>query len=145
MPDQLAEIPKRLDAVRAFSALSEAESLAAANKRVHNILQKGMKGISIAAAEVDTEINLKLLQELAEKTLYEILNNIKATADREFEAGNYTESLQSLAALKEPVDQFFDDVMVFTDDLSLRNNRLCLLRLLQQSMNRIADLSKLAK
>ena len=145
MPDQLAEIPKRLDAVRAFSALPEAESLAAANKRVHNILQKGMKGVSTAAAEADTEINPELLQELAEKTLYEILNNIKATADKAFEAGNYTESLQSLAALKEPVDQFFDDVMVFTEDLSLRNNRLCLLRLLQQSMNRIADLSKLAK
>lgn len=150
MPDQLAEIPKRLDAVRAFSTLPEAESLAAANKRVHNILQKGMKGVSNAeataegVAKADASIDPALLQESAEKTLYDTLNDIKATADKAFEAGYYTESLQSLAALKAPVDQFFDDVMVFTDDLPLRENRLCLLRLLRQAMNRVADLSKLA-
>ena len=136
-PQQLSDIPKRLAAVRAFSALPEAVSLAAANKRVGNILKKTEGGIS---AEVDS----RLLQEPAEQALYQTLTDILPETEKTFAAGDYTASLQILAALKSPVDTFFDHVMVNVEDESLRNNRLALLAQLHQIMNRIADLSKLA-
>ena len=136
-PQQLSDIPKRLAAVRAFSALPEAVSLAAANKRVGNILKKTEGGIS---AEVDS----RLLQEPAEQALYQTLTDILPETEKTFAAGDYTVSLQILAALKSPVDTFFDHVMVNVEDESLRNNRLALLAQLHQIMNRIADLSKLA-
>lgn len=136
-PDLLNQIPARLEAVKAFANLDEAEALAAANKRVGNILKK-------APDPVTAEINTALLQEDAEKTLVSVLNDIKPKADALFEEGNYTESLQTLAALKAPVDDFFDHVMVNADDPALKANRLGLLASLHQAMNRVADLAKLA-
>lgn len=136
-PQQLSDIPKRLAAVRAFAALPEAASLAAANKRVGNILKKTEGGIS---AEVDTG----LLQEPAEQALYQALTDMLPETEKTFAAGDYTASLQILAALKSPVDTFFDHVMVNVEEEALRNNRLALLKQLHQIMNQIADLSKLA-
>jgi len=140
MPKVLKDIPKRLEAVRAFEALPEAASLAAANKRVHRILEKSAQ----TETGIDTRINDDLLKESAEVALYEALQHVKPKADSAFESGMYTQSLQSLSALKEPIDMFFDHVMVNTDDTELRNNRLCLLKSMHQAMNRVADLSKLA-
>lgn len=136
-PELLSEIPKRLDAVRSFANLPEAPALAAANKRVSNILKK-------VETEVKAEVNANLLQESAEKSLYEALSQVKPQADTLFEAGDYTGSLQALAVLKAPVDDFFDNVMVNADDPELKANRLGLLATLHQAMNRVADLSKLA-
>jgi glycyl-tRNA synthetase beta chain len=137
-PQRLAEVAKRLAAVRAFASLPEAASLAAANKRVGNILKK--EGI-VASAEA---VNSKLLKEPAEQALHQALSRIAPKADAAFKAGDYTDSLQVLAALRASVDDFFDNVMVNAEDASLRANRLALLSQLQQSMNRIADISKLA-
>jgi glycyl-tRNA synthetase beta chain len=136
-PDTLSEVPKRLEAVRAFADLSEAEALAAANKRVSNILKK-------VEGEVKLEVNAHLLIESAEIALNTALSTVKPQADKLFEAGDYTASLQALAALKAPVDNFFDNVMVNAEDASLKANRLGLLATLHQTMNRVADLSKLA-
>jgi glycyl-tRNA synthetase beta chain len=130
-------VPKRLEAVRAFAKLSEAPALAAANKRVGNILKK-------VEGELSAEVNTHLLQEPAEIALQKDLSRIKPQADALFDAGDYTASLQSLAALKAPVDAFFDHVMVNADDPALKANRLALLNQLHQTMNRVADLSKLA-
>ncbi len=136
-PITFTEIPTRIEAVRNFSQLSEAPALAAANKRVGNILKK-------VEGEVKAEVNAKLLQEPAEIALNEALSKVKPEADKLFEAGDYTASLKSLAALKAPVDDFFDNVMVNADDPALKANRLGLLATLHQAMNRVADLSKLA-
>ena len=136
-PELLSEIPTRLAAVRAFSTLAEAPALAAANKRVGNILKK-------VEGEVKAEVNANLLQEPAEIALNAALSQVKPVADKLFDAGDYTASLKALAALKAPVDDFFDNVMVNADDVKLKNNRLGLLAILHQTMNRVADLSKLA-
>jgi len=136
-PSLLSEIPKRLEAVRAFSALAEAPALAAANKRVGNILKK-------IEGDVAAKINDGLLQEPAEKALAATLAKIKPEADALFESGDYTNSLKALAALKAPVDDFFDNVMVNAEDPALKANRQGLLATLHQAMNRVADLSKLA-
>ena len=90
------------------------------------------------------EVSEKLLQEPAEIALNKALSAVKPKADAAFEAGDYTASLQALAALKTPVDDFFDNVMVNAEDMNLKNNRLALLSQLHQAMNRVADLSKLA-
>ena len=136
-PRLLSEVPKRLEAVRAFSSLAEAPALAAANKRVGNILKK-IEGV------IESKINEALLQEPAEKALAATLATIKPQADALFESGDYTNSLKALAALKSPVDDFFDTVMVNADDPALKANRQGLLATLHQAMNRVADLSKLA-
>ena len=136
-PQRLGDIPKRLAAVRAFAALPEAASLAAANKRVGNILKK-------AEGKVEAKADASLLKEAAELALQAALDQVKPTADAAFAAGDYTGSLQSLAALRVPVDAFFDSVMVNADDPALRNNRLGLLAILHQAMNQVADISKLS-
>lgn len=136
-PELLSEVPARLAAVRSFAGLAEAPALAAANKRVGNILKK-------VEGELSYEVKASLLQEPAEQALAESLNSVKPKADQLFEAGDYTASLQTLAALKAPVDAFFDHVMVNAEDVALKNNRLALLNQLHQAMNRVADLSKLA-
>ncbi len=136
-PQRLGDIPKRLAAVRAFAALPEAASLAAANKRVGNILKK-------VGADVTAQVDAGLLQEDAERTLFAALNTVKPQADTAFAAGDYAASLQVLAALRTPVDAFFDTVMVNAEDAALRNNRLGLLAILHQAMNRVADLSRLS-
>ena len=131
------EIPRRLAAVRAFAGLPESESLAAANKRIGNILKKA-DGAPLA------ELQTARLVEPAEQALYGALQGVAPRADAAFAAGDYTASLRELAALKAPVDAFFDSVMVNADDAALRANRLALLGRLHAAMNRVADLSKLA-
>jgi glycyl-tRNA synthetase beta chain len=136
-PQRLGDVPKRLVAVRAFAALSEAPALAAANKRVGNILKK-------VEGEVPTAINTALLVEPAEKALADALKTVAPAADAAWATGNYAGNLQTLAALKAPVDAFFDGVMVNAEDPALKANRLGLLATLHAAMNRVADLSKLA-
>ncbi|ROH88627.1 glycine--tRNA ligase subunit beta [Pseudomethylobacillus aquaticus] len=136
-PQLLGDISSRLSAVRYFSALAEAPALAAANKRVGNILKK-------VEGEVNAVVDTALLQEVAEQALHQALAETKPKADQLFEAGDYTASLQALAVLKAPVDAFFDHVMVNADDPALKANRLALLSQLHKAMNRVADLSKLA-
>jgi glycyl-tRNA synthetase beta chain len=131
------EIPKCLQAVRAFAQLPEAEALAAANKRISNILKKSSQD-GVAA------LSPALLVEPAEQALHSALQSVKPQADTLFSQGQYAESLKALAALKLPVDAFFDKVMVNADDAALRTNRLALLHELHGTMNRVADLSKLA-
>jgi glycyl-tRNA synthetase beta chain len=130
-------IPKRLAAVRAFAQLPEAPALAAANKRVGNILKK-------AEGTVDSKVNPALLQVEEEIALHIAINAIAARADLAWANGDYTANLQALAALKDPVDAFFDKVMVNAEDPALKANRLGLLATLHNAMNRVADLSKLA-
>jgi glycyl-tRNA synthetase beta chain len=137
LPQRLAEVPKRLAAVRAFAALPEAPALAAANKRVGNILKK-------AEGAVDAKVNTALLQVDEEKALHSAINSVAAHADSAWTRGDYTANLQALAALKAPVDAFFDKVMVNAEDPALKANRLGLLATLHNAMNRVADLSKLA-
>ncbi|MDZ4254144.1 MAG: glycine--tRNA ligase subunit beta [Sulfuritalea sp.] len=136
-PQRLGDIPKRLAAVRTFAALPEAASLAAANKRVGNIIKK-------AEGAVTAAVDAALLKEPAEIALNQALGTVRAQADAAFERGDYTTSLQSLAALRVPVDAFFDAVMVNAEDAALRANRLGLLATLHQAMNRVADLSRLS-
>ena len=135
-PQRLGEILPRLNAVRAFSALVESPALAAANKRIGNILKK--------AGEVDAHVNPALLQEDAEKNLYSVMQKLLPTSEAQFQAGDYTASLQTLAALRVPVDAFFDDVMVNADAMDVRLNRQGLLKSLHGAMNRVADLARLA-
>ena len=142
---QIYLVPKQLKAVRAFAALPGAAALAAANKRVGNILKKADADSALRQAQGERiEINVALLREPAEQALHQALSQIAPRADAAFKAGDYTASLQALAALKEPVDAFFDNVMVNAEDAALRANRLALLAQLQQAMNRIADISRLA-
>ncbi len=136
-PGTWAQIPKRLAAVRAFSALPEAPALAAANKRVANILKKSDDA---ALVEVDDS----RFVEAAERDLHAALMAAALRADAAFAAGDYSASLQALAVLKAPVDAFFEAVMVNAEDAGLRNNRIALLRSLHAAMNRVADLSRLA-
>ena len=130
------EMPKALQAVRAFAELPEAPALAAANKRIGNILKK--------AGEVDAHVNPDMLKEPAEQALYAAMQQTVPVADAKFAAHDYTGSLQTLAALRAPVDKFFDDVMVNADEEAVRLNRQGLLKSLHVAMNRVADLSRLA-
>jgi glycyl-tRNA synthetase beta chain len=136
-PDRLAEVPQRIEAVRSFGALPESGSLAAANKRVGNILRKSAAGDSI-------QVEASLLKEKAELDLHEAIQVVTRKADALFDKGDYQGSLKELAALKAPVDAFFDHVMVNADDAELRANRIALLTSLHRAMNRVADLSRLA-
>ena len=129
-------IPARLAAVRSFAALPEAPALASANKRIGNILKK--------APDADAHVSELLLQEPAEKALYAAMANIVPGANAQFDAGDYAASLTTLAALREPVDAFFDGVMVNTEQTDLRLNRLGLLKSLHEAMNRVAQLERLA-
>ncbi|TPG16586.1 glycine--tRNA ligase subunit beta [Variovorax guangxiensis] len=135
-PQRLGTVPKLLAAVRAFAALPEAPALAAANKRIGNILKK--------SPEADAHVSAVLLQEPAEKALHAAMEQVVPAADAQFDAGDYTASLQTLAALRAPVDAFFDDVMVNAEQVDLRLNRLGLLKLLHAAMNRVALLERLA-
>ncbi|MDH0772174.1 glycine--tRNA ligase subunit beta [Delftia tsuruhatensis] len=136
-PQRLSDVQKRLEAVRAFGELPEAPALAAANKRVGNILKK-------ADQAVQAQVNAAVLAEVAEKDLYAALQSVAPKAQQQFAAGDYTASLQTLAALRAPVDAFFEHVMVNAEDPALKANRLGLLATLHEAMNRVADLSRLA-
>jgi glycyl-tRNA synthetase beta chain len=135
-PQRLSDVPKRLTAVRAFAALPEASALAAANKRIGNVLKK--------AGEVDAHVNPALFKEDAEQALYAVMQKLLPESEAQFTAGDYTASLQTLATLRSPVDAFFDDVMVNAEEMDLRLNRQGLLKSLHLAMNRVADLSCLA-
>jgi glycyl-tRNA synthetase beta chain len=135
-PERLGDLPSRLQAVRAFAALPAAAALAAANKRIGNILKKS-EGEGAAVQE-------SRLVEAAEKDLFAAMQKTVPAADAEFGHGDYTASLMTLAALRTPVDAFFDGVMVNADDPALKANRLGLLKSLHEAMNRVADLSRLA-
>lgn len=136
-PAHWAQLPRRLAAVRAFAGLPEAPALAAANKRVGNVLKKSE---DLGEAAVDQT----LLIEPAEQALHRALMQVAPQADAAFDREDFTASLRVWASLKEPVDAFFEAVMVNAEDLALRRNRLALLRHLHASMNRVADLSRLA-
>jgi glycyl-tRNA synthetase beta chain len=135
-PDTLDNIVERLQAVQSFAALPESASLAAANKRITNILKK--------AEGTPGAINPALLQESAEQALYKAMSDVKPGVDAAYAAGDFTGALKTLAALREGVDAFFNDVMVNAEDLALRNNRLALLASLHGMLNQVADISKLA-
>jgi glycyl-tRNA synthetase beta chain len=139
LPADLSIVPRQLEAVKAFQALPEAESLAAANKRVANILKQ-------AEAKGESFVNVSLtdLKEPAEKELLEAIRKTSEKAKPLYEKGDYTGYLKSFAVLKAPVDTFFDKVMVMVEDEKLRHSRLALLKDLRESMNRVADISKLA-
>jgi glycyl-tRNA synthetase beta chain len=137
LPTRIDQVRSRLDAVRTFAKLPEAESLAAANKRIRNILHKSAP----AGKAVFMPSRLAAAEE---KTLYAAFTRIDQAASVQLAGGRYTEALTSLAALKTPVDAFFDAVMVNVEDVALRNNRLLLLMQLNNAMNRVADISKLA-
>jgi glycyl-tRNA synthetase beta chain len=133
---RLAEVPAVLEAVKKFQQLPEAADLAAANKRIVNIIRKA--GVDRANADAST------LVEPAERALFEALQGLKPEVESRFKSHDYTGALQVLARLKKPVDTFFDKVMVMTDDARVRDNRLALLGDLKALMNRVADISKLA-
>jgi glycyl-tRNA synthetase beta chain len=138
-PVRFDVIPRQLAAVRAFASLPEAQSLAAANKRIANVLrQAAAKGESFKDAKADA------LREPAERALFAALSGASQQAAPLFAAGDYTGYLKAFAVLKSPVDAFFDSVMVMADDAVVRHNRLALLEDLRREMNRFADISKLA-
>ena len=135
-PQVLDNIVERLEAVQAFAALPEAEALAAANKRITNILKKTEHaGAAVQAA---------LLQESAEQGLHAAMTSLKPTVDAAYAGGDFAATLQGLARLRGDVDAFFTDVMVMAEDAALRSNRIALLSELHGMMNRVADISKLA-
>jgi glycyl-tRNA synthetase beta chain len=139
-PMRLELVPLQLEAVRAFEALPEAESLASANKRVANILRQAQaKGESFGNAELEP------MREPAERALFHALQSAREDARQLLERGDYTGYLRAFSVLKTPVDQFFDSVMVMAEEAPLRRNRLALLRDLRDAMNRVADISRLAQ
>ncbi|PNH99735.1 glycine--tRNA ligase subunit beta [Vibrio diazotrophicus] len=137
-PTKPADFDQRVKAVSHFRELDAAESLAAANKRVGNILAK-------FEGELPAEIELSLLQEDAEKALAENVEVLTEALEPAFATGNYQQALSQLAALREPVDAFFDNVMVMADDEVLKKNRLTLLNNLRNLFLQIADISLLQK
>jgi glycyl-tRNA synthetase beta chain len=139
-PDRLDRLSDQLAAVRVFMALPEAESLAAANKRVANILRKAEE----SKTEIAPQVQPHLLTDAAEKALHAAMQTTIPAAQNALNSGNFSENLKAFAALKAPVDAFFTDVMVMADDLPVRANRLALLRDLRAAMNQVADISKLA-
>lgn len=135
-PSRPLDFDKRIRAVTAFRAMAEAESLAAANKRVGNILKKSDDAATMT-------VDVELLQEDAEKTLYETLSHLSETVEPMFDSGDYESALSSLSSLRGPVDAFFDSVMVMADDEAVKNNRIALLSSMNQLFLRAADLSRL--
>lgn len=136
-PATVIDVPARLDAVRAFVALPEAEALAAANKRIGNILKKNEEQLP--------DVDAGLFELDAEKTLWTMLQAADVDVKALYEKGAYTDVLKRLAPMKAAVDQFFEDVMVNVDNVQIRLNRLALLNRLHRTMNKVAELSRLAK
>ena len=138
-PMNIDLLPRMLEAVRQFSALPEAASLAAANKRIANILRQAQ-----AKGESCTDADASALTEPAELSLHGALLDAVRSAKPLFDSGDFSGYLKTFASLKQPVDAFFDTVMVMVEDKRLRENRLALLADMLQAMNRVADISKLA-
>ena len=135
-PARIDQVPARLVAVEAFRALPEAEALAAANKRIVNILRK--------AESSPGEPDFALLQEEAEKVLFRAVVEVTPRVRSHVANEDYTAALLALAGLRAAVDQFFEDVMVMVDDTLTRHNRLALLAQLSGLMNQVADISRLS-
>jgi glycyl-tRNA synthetase beta chain len=135
-PSRPLDFDRRIRAVSKFRELKEAESLAAANKRVGNILKK-------SADKNTIEVNESLLSEDAEKNLYRVLTELGEVVEPMFDSGDYQGALSRLSSLRAPVDEFFDSVMVMTDDDEVKNNRIALLNSMHQLFLRAADLSRL--
>jgi glycyl-tRNA synthetase beta chain len=133
----LHQVAARVRAVTAFGALPEAASLAAANKRVGNLLKKAEGDIGA--------VDSARLQEPAERALAQAIERLSPRAQSQFDAGDFAGSLSTLAQAREPVDAFFADVMVMADDPAVRANRLALLGELHGLMNKVADISRLAQ
>ena len=136
-PARIDQVPARLAAVKAFAALPEAEALAAANKRIVNILRK-------SGAEAGSSVDTALLTEEVEQALFTQVSAASPGIEAQLAAGDYTAALKALAGLRGTVDAFFDGVMVMAEDKATRANRLALLARLAGLMNRVADISKLS-
>lgn len=139
LPARLDAVPRQLEAVRAFQQLPEAASLAAANKRVANVLRQAE-----AKGEAFTTVSRGELKDAAELALFDALVSVRERAGALHAQGDYTGCLKAFAVLKAPVDAFFECVMVMAEDPALRRARLALLRELREAMNRVADISRLA-
>lgn len=131
----LPDLGQRLNAVQKFMQQAEAESLVAANKRIGNILKKNDGDVS---SEIDTE----LFSFEEEESLFKAVSDIKNSVSPLFVAGEYTEALSKLATLRDPVDAYFDSVMVMDDDPAIRGNRLAQLAAVKQLFDRVADFSQ---
>ncbi|OGS93231.1 MAG: hypothetical protein A3K04_06140 [Gallionellales bacterium RBG_16_56_9] len=142
MDGQLHEILPRLQGVRDFASLEVAKDLAAANKRVQNIIRKNQEELGMALK--DDVVNIKLLTEEAERNLFHAMQDITPLAQSYFERGDYGQNLKALVTLKPFIDDFFDVVMVMCEDKMLRTNRAILLQHLGRLMNQVADISRLA-
>jgi len=136
-PQRIDRVPDLLGAVKAFESLPESAALSAANKRIVNILRK-------SGAEAAVNVDEHRLTDGAERDLWNVFARLAPDVDRDFESGDYARALKALAAAKPAVDRFFDDVMVMVDDAALRANRLALLARVARTMNRVADISRLA-
>jgi glycyl-tRNA synthetase beta chain len=136
-PASLVDFERRLQAVQVFLELDEAQSLASANKRIANILRQ-------AEVTETSDIDDQLLEDGAERELYSALVAAEGTVRPLLDERDYTRALQRLAALRQPVDRFFDDVMVMADDAAVRNNRLALLNALRALFLDVADISRLS-
>ena len=134
-PTRVDLVIPRLDAVCTFRKLPEAAALAAANKRIQNILKK--------TAQIETAIQPELLQEDAERNLYEVVQRLTPQVEAGMQKQDYTTTLTLLASARTQVDNFFDKVMVMAEDPAVRNNRLALLKRLGELMNQVADISRL--
>lgn len=135
-PAHPLDFAKRIDAVRQFSQMAEAESLSAANKRISNILKK-------VDGEIAETVDTQRFEGAAEKDLFAVLDALREDVSNLIANRDYTKAMQSLAKIKQPVDVFFDDVMVMADDETVRNNRLALLNQIYQLFLQIADISRL--
>jgi len=136
-PQRIDLVPDLLAAVKAFEALPEADALSAANKRIVNILRK-------SGGEAAAGIDVERLTDGAERDLWHSFEALAPEVDRHYASGDYASALRTLASAKPVVDRFFDDVMVMVDDAEIRANRLALLNRVATTMNRVADISKLA-
>ena len=137
-PDTIADLPARLAAVQAFASLPESAALSAANKRIVNILRK-------SGSEAAHAVDRARLADGAEQDLYLTFQRLTPQVESDFGRGDFTSALRVLATAKPAVDRYFDDVMVMDDDPAIRANRLALLRGVADTMNRVADISKLAQ
>jgi glycyl-tRNA synthetase beta chain len=136
-PSRIDLVPDQLAAVKAFEALPESGALSAANKRIVNILKK-------SGGEAAVAVDVERLGAGAERDLWQSFETLAPAIDAHCASGDYTSALKALASAKPAVDRFFDDVMVMVDDDTLRANRLALLNRVAATMNRVADISKLA-
>ena len=137
-PGRIDLVASRLSAVQAFSALPESAALAAANKRIVNILRKN-------GAEAAAAVDRGRLADGAEHDLFMAFQKLEPQVKADYDKGDFSAALRALATAKPAVDRYFDDVMVMADDPAIRANRLALLRSVAATMNRVADISKLAQ